>query len=79
MDELTRLSTDFSGSMNEYCTFWTLEGIVQEKANGVFKPDDPRIYEYTLQFKDESKQKDFLQIIHYLDIQIISLSKKSNK
>jgi Domain of unknown function (DUF4956) len=79
-DELTRLSDDFKIAMDEYCTYWTLDGIAQEKILTVGAIDSGiRIYEYTLQFKDEMKQKDFLQVLSFLKIQIVTLNKKNNK
>lgn len=78
-EELVRLSDDFKFVMNEYCTYWTLEGIAQEKVAKEIINDEKRIYEFNLQFKDEIKQKDFLQALNYLGIQIVSLNKKNNK
>jgi Domain of unknown function (DUF4956) len=78
-EELVRLSDDFTGAMNEYCTHWTLEGIAQEKIPALNVVDNNRIYEYTVQFKDDLKQKDLLQALNYLGIQIVALSKKNNK
>ena len=75
MDEGTRLSEDFVVGMTEYCTHWTLESILQVKE----AVDYSRVYEYSLQFKDDAKQKDFLQILNILNIQIVSLNKKNNK
>jgi uncharacterized membrane protein YhiD involved in acid resistance len=76
-EELVRLSDDFKNVMNEYCSYWILESINQDKT----KELNPNllIYEYTLQFKDEAKQKDFLLALNYLGTQIVGLSKKNMK
>jgi uncharacterized membrane protein YhiD involved in acid resistance len=79
MDELMRLSSDFEGVMTEFFHYWALEGITQEKTGTKELVDNSRIYEFTLQFKDEVKQKDFLQALSFLNISIVSLSKKNNK
>lgn len=79
-EELVRLSDDFKNAMDEYCTYWTLEGIANEKEKVGKEPAEQlKVYEYNMQFKDENKQKDFLQVLNYLGIQIVSLSKKGNK
>jgi uncharacterized membrane protein YhiD involved in acid resistance len=78
-DELMRLSADFETVMNEYFIYWALEGITQEKTGMKELIDNSRIYEYTLQFKDDIKQKDFLQALSFLNISIVSLVKKNNK
>jgi uncharacterized membrane protein YhiD involved in acid resistance len=79
MDELMRLSSDFEGVMTEFFHYWALEGITQEKTGTKELVDNSRIYEFTLQFKDEVKQKDFLQALSFLNISIVSFSKKNNK
>jgi uncharacterized membrane protein YhiD involved in acid resistance len=79
-EELIRLCDDFTGVMDEYCTYWTLDSITHDKEKGSKESIEKlRTYEYNLQFKDELKQKDFLQSLNYLGIQIVSLSKKGNK
>ncbi len=82
-EELVRLSDDFKSVMEEYCSYWTLESILQEKEkvpeNGNTNTNGSNIYEYNLQFKDDTLQKDFLQALNYLQIQIVSLSKKGNR
>jgi uncharacterized membrane protein YhiD involved in acid resistance len=80
MGETLRTSEDFSVTMTEYCSYWTLESIAQEKSIAKESPDaNSRIYEYSLQFKDETKQKDFIQVLSILNIQIVGLNKKNNK
>jgi uncharacterized membrane protein YhiD involved in acid resistance len=78
-EEIIRLSDDFKSVMNEYCTHWTLESINQEKEKMKDTNTNLLVYEYTLQFKDEAKQKDFLLALNYLGTQIVGLSKKNNK
>jgi uncharacterized membrane protein YhiD involved in acid resistance len=80
MDETIRLSEDFSVAMQEYCTYWTLESITQEKTVSKELIDNStRIYEYSLQFKDDLKQKDFIQILNILNIQITGIKKSNTK
>ncbi len=78
-EELVRLSDDFQSVMNEYCVYWTLESMLQEKIVTPEGTISMNVYEYNLQFKNEDMQKDYLQALNYLQIQIVSLSKNKNK
>jgi uncharacterized membrane protein YhiD involved in acid resistance len=78
-DEFVRLSDDFQGVMDEYCFFWTMNSLLQEKEKLPDSSNNKYVYEYNIEFKNEDLQKDFLKALNYLQIQIVSLSKKSNK
>lgn len=81
-EELIRLSDDFKQMMNEYCVYWILDGISQEKEKDKDKTkevnENSLVYEYSIQFKDDIEQKNFLLALNYLGIQITSLTKKNN-
>jgi uncharacterized membrane protein YhiD involved in acid resistance len=77
-EELVRLSDDFKKVMDEYCIYWLLESIEQDKTKDLLNPN-LLIYKYTLQFKNEANEKDFLLALNYLGIQIVGLSKKNMK
>ena len=74
------LSEDFKLVMDEYCHFWTLEGFNVESNKTVSLSTNPKyLYEYTLLYKNEDKQRMFLQALSYLEVEVTSLKKKNEK
>ena len=79
-EELMRLSDDFKIVMDEYCHFWTLESFNVEVVKDPLSIEPKmNLYEYTLLFKNEDRQRTFLQALSYLQVEITSLKKKNEK
>ncbi|MFK7980836.1 MAG: DUF4956 domain-containing protein [Saprospiraceae bacterium] len=75
-EELVRLSAEFIDGMNEYCGYWNLRSLTTEKPSTV-NPANPNtyLYLYSIQFKSEEKQQDFLKMLRVLNISLVFLKK----
>jgi hypothetical protein len=79
-DEITGQTDDFSFVMNEYCHFWTLESYSAEPKKDPLSTAPPKfMYQYTLLFKDEDKQRMFVQALSYMEIETVALKKRNEK
>lgn len=76
-EESVRLGANFNSALDEYCSYWTLESISADKEKVreegyVEKPT----YNFTIKFKDESYQRDFLLAMNFCKVKVLNLSKK---
>lgn len=74
------LSEDFKTVMDEYCHFWALEGFNLEPIKDPLSTAPKScLYEYTMLYKNEDKQRMFLQALSYLEVEVVGLKKKNEK
>lgn len=79
-DEMVRLSEDFNLTMEQFCHTWTLEGFSQDTdKERILKNPNAKIYQYTILFKTEERQRDFLNSFACMGIDVASFKKKNEK